>query len=140
MKKSYRSDGRQALAEFFSRNPDRQFTTEELCIALHGSEADGRSSIYRHLTRLCTDDVVRKFYNGEQKCAVYQYVGKSCDCGKHFHQKCTQCGSLRHLDCDDSLDFAAHLLKAHGFLVDCGQSILYGLCADCRATEKGERG
>ncbi|MBQ7346439.1 MAG: transcriptional repressor [Clostridia bacterium] len=136
-KKNYRSDGRAALVEFLSQNPDCQFTTEELCLAVNGSETEGRSSVYRHLTQLCEDETVRKFRNEARKCAVYQYIGKNCDCGNHFHEKCTRCGRLRHLDCSDSAAFAEHLLLVHGFAVDRGQSILYGLCADCRAAEKG---
>ncbi|MBO5295861.1 MAG: transcriptional repressor [Clostridia bacterium] len=136
-KKSYRTDGRGALIEFLSRNPDRQFTAEELCFAINGNESEGKSSVYRHLTYLCADETVRKFRNEDLNRSVYQYVGKNCDCSRHFHQKCTHCGRICHLDCSDSLDFAAHLLKEHGFLVDCGQSILYGVCADCRTAERG---
>ena len=133
MKKNiYRTGGRDSLISFFSQNPDRQFTTEALCLAINGDAERGKSSVYRHLSELCEDDIVRKFRDEEQNCNVYQYVGKSCDCGKHFHEKCLSCGKLRHLECDDSIEFAAHLLKVHGFAVDCGQSILYGLCAECR--------
>lgn len=134
-KKTYKTDGRTALIEFLSRNPDRQFTTEELCFAVNGDSESGKSSVYRHLTELCADETVRKFRNEARKCAVYQYVGKHCDCGRHFHEKCLRCGEIRHLECDDSLEFAAHLLQVHGFAVDCGQSILYGVCATCRKAE-----
>jgi hypothetical protein len=34
------------------------------------------------------------------------------------------------------MEFARHLLIEHGFSVNCGQSILYGICSDCR--KKGE--
>ena len=135
--KNYKTEGREALISFLSKNPDRQFTTEELCTAVHGDVARGKSSVYRHLSELCAQETVRKFRSEEKNCSVYQYVGKACDCGKHFHEKCVACGSLRHLDCDDSLRFAAHLLAEHGFEIDCGQSILYGLCADCRAARGG---
>lgn len=138
MKKNvYRTGGRQELIEFLSRNPDRQFTTEELCLAVNGDSERGKSSVYRHLTQLCQDEILRKFRNEERNCNVYQYVGEHCDCGSHFHEKCLRCGDLRHLDCTDSVIFIEHLLKVHGFAVDCGQSILYGLCASCRAKEGG---
>ena len=136
-KKNYKTAGKQALIDFLARNPDRQFTTEELCFAVNGDSESGKSSVYRHLTELCACETVRKFRNESRKCAVYQYVGKECDCGNHFHEKCTRCGVIRHLDCDDSVAFAEHLLKVHGFAVDRGQSILYGLCAACRASMGG---
>ena len=138
MKKSiYHTGGRQELIAYLTRNPDQQFTAEELCLAVNGSTEQGKSSVYRHLTGLCKEEIVRKFRNDERNCNVYQYVGEHCDCGSHFHEKCLTCGKLLHLDCDDSIEFAAHLLKAHGFAVDCGQSILYGVCADCRIKEGG---
>ena len=135
-KKAYHTDGKRALCDFLAQNPDRQFTTEELCLALHGN-TEKKSSVYRHLSELCEKDVLRKFRSEERNCALYQYVGKGCDCGSHFHAKCLQCGTIRHLACGDSLTFAAHLREEHGFAVDCGQSILYGLCADCRAKQGG---
>lgn len=136
-KKTYRTDGRRELIAFLSQNPDRQFTTEELCCAVNGSTAHGKSSVYRHLTSLCREEVVRKFRNEDRNCNVYQYVGERCDCSRHFHEKCLRCGSIHHLDCEGSLEFTAHLLKVHGFAVDCGQSILYGVCAACREKEGG---
>ena len=137
-KKSYQTKGRRELIAFLAKNPDRQFTVEELCLAVNGDTEQGKSSIYRHLTRLCESESVRKFRNEERNRSVYQYVGEHCDCSRHFHEKCLRCGTLRHLECDDSLDFAAHLLAVHGFAVDPGQSILYGVCASCRALEGGK--
>ena len=136
-KQIYNTGGRRELIEFLSQNPDRQFTAEELCHAVNGNSERGKSSVYRHLSGLCHDEVVRKFHSEERSRYVYQYIGEHCDCGKHFHEKCLRCGKLCHLDCADSVEFAAHLLREHGFAVDCGQSILYGLCADCLTKEGG---
>ena len=49
-KKNYKTAGKQALIDFLARNPDRQFTTEELCFAVNGDRESGKSSVYRHLT------------------------------------------------------------------------------------------
>ena len=136
-KKRYKTVGREALIGFLSQNPDRQFTVEELCVAVNGDAEQSRSSVYRHLGDLCRNEAVRKFQSNDGRGSVYQYVGRTCDCSRHFHEKCLRCGSLKHLECDDSRLFAEHLLKVHGFSIDCGQSILYGVCAKCRAAEGG---
>lgn len=136
-KKSYDTAGRRKLLSFFAENPDRQFTTEEICVLVNGDAERGKSSVYRRLMRLCEEDVLRKFRSEERNCSVYQYVGEGCDCRSHFHGKCTVCGELCHLDCHDSMAFAEHLMKEHGFMIDCGQSILYGVCAECRRNAKG---
>ena len=130
--KQYKTEGRERLLAFLSRNPDKHFTAEEICHAVHGGEGR-QSSVYRHLSELCASDVVRKFRDEETAKTHYQYVGEHCDCRDHFHAKCLKCGRLEHIACGDSEEFAAHLLAEHGFTIDCGQSILYGVCAHCRA-------
>lgn len=134
-KKTYQTKGRDELILFLSQNPDRQFTADELCKAVNGNAQSGKSSVYRRLSKLCEENIVKKFRNDSLEMNIYQYIGDHCDCGKHFHEKCTSCGKIQHLECSDSLSFAAHLLKEHGFAIDCGQSILYGLCADCQRKE-----
>ena len=133
-RKPYATAGRARLLTFFRENPDCQFTVEEICLAVNGGEA-GKSSVYRRLSELVASGVIRRFRSAERLCAVYQYVGEGCDCENHFHTKCVGCGRIEHIDCEDSSDFAAHLLAEHGFFVNCGQSILFGLCADCKKKE-----
>ena len=135
-KQIYHKNLRQSLLDFLSLHPDRQFTADELCRAVNGSCERAKSSVYRHIAALCNAGVLQKFRNDTSDRHVYQYVGEHCDCGSHFHEKCLRCGSLRHIDCNDSMEFARHLLIEHGFSVNCGQSILYGICSDCR--KKGE--
>ena len=137
-KKIYKTTGRSRIGGFFAENADRQFTTEEICLAINGDATAGRSSVYRHLSELCDADIIRKFHSPERNCSVYQYVGSACDCRDHFHGKCVICGAIEHLGCHDSAHFAGHLLRDHGFAVDCGRSILYGLCARCRARQEGD--
>ncbi|MBR2721525.1 MAG: transcriptional repressor [Clostridia bacterium] len=135
MKKTYQTAGKRELVDFLSRHPDRQFTTEEICLSLNGDTERGKSSVYRRLSVLCAESAVRKFRDEKSGRSVYQYVGSGCDCSQHFHQKCLHCGTVSHIDCKDSESFARHMLSEHGFLVDCGQSILYGVCRACRERE-----
>ncbi|MBQ9773035.1 MAG: transcriptional repressor [Clostridia bacterium] len=134
----YKTVGRVALTRFLQGHPDRQFTAEELYEAVSESGVGGRSSVYRHLSELCESDTVRRFRSAERGCNVYQYIGSGCDCRDHFHEKCVRCGRIRHLDCHATAQFIQHLMAEHGFCVDCGQSILYGVCAACRDTGGAE--
>ncbi len=135
MKRNYNTSGKQKLLEFFEKNPDCQFTPEDICLAINGNTESKKSSLYRHLSELCEREVVRKFRSDERGGSVYQYIGESCNCRPHFHTKCINCGAIRHLDCDDSEKFAKHLLREHDFEIFCGQSMLYGLCGECRKKE-----
>ena len=127
MKKNYHTEGREALIDFLSRNPDRQFTVDELFMEVRGTAEIGKSSIYRQLGELCAEESVRRFYSDGSKRALYQYVGHACDCSRHFHEKCIRCGSLRHLECDDSRLFAEHLLAVHGFSIDLQLHLIFTL-------------
>ncbi len=128
---NYQTAGRRALLHFLEQHPDRQFTADELYTALRCDGEVGKSTVYRLLGDLCARDTVRKFRSDARGCSVYQYVGEGCDCRDHFHEKCMKCGRIQHLDCHATAEFIQHLSHEHGFLVDCGQTILYGVCAEC---------
>ena len=131
-KKHYQTQGRVALTDFLELHPDRQYTADELYEILCAEVEVGKSTVYRLLSDLCRDEIVRRFRSTARQCNVYQYIGASCDCRDHFHEKCVKCGKVDHLDCHATADFIRHLSAEHGFLVDCGQTILYGVCASCR--------
>ncbi len=129
---TYKTAGRQRLLDFLYEHPDRQFTAEELSDTMNGETASGgsRSTLYRHLSELCTEGTVRKYRSDTQSAYVYQYVGRG-DCCHHFHLKCERCGRLVHLDCAVSEELLAHIRTDHHFRVDSGRSILYGVCVEC---------
>lgn len=135
-KKQYKTAGREALINFLRRNPDRQFTVDELYREVNAQCATGKSSLYRHIGELCQSEILRKFQSEEHRGTVYQYIGIECDCKDHFHQKCTVCGAISHIDCHASAAFTEHIMREHGFRINCGRSVLYGVCADC--ISKGE--
>ena len=85
-KKRYKTAGREALISFFRRNPDRQFTIDELYAEVNEEASTGKSSLYRHLGELCRGEVLRKFHGSEGRGTLYQYIGAECDCKDHFHQ------------------------------------------------------
>ena len=136
---TYKTAGRQRLLEFLQSHPDRQFPVDELAEELdRGREAPSggnrKSSLYRHLSELCDEGTVRKYRSDTQSAYVYQYVGQG-DCTRHFHLKCQACGGLTHLECAVSEELLSHISTYHGFSVDSGRSILYGLCEACASLE-----
>lgn len=140
--KVYKTAGKQRLLRFLQSHPDQQFTVEQIGGELAAEAiptapatppappAVGQSSLYRQLAALCADGTVRKFRAEGQSAFVYQYIGRT-DCSHHFHLKCLSCGRLIHLRCGMSDELISHIRADHGFRVDSGRSILYGLCADC---------
>lgn len=134
--KSYNTAGRKALIEYMAKNPDRQFTVDELFLAL--SPSVGKSSLYRLLEKLAGDGVVRKFKESELSATAFQYVGNDEDCSRHLHLKCADCGKLVHLECPNSIELLRHIYREHGFFIDSKKSVLYGKCKDCQITDLTE--
>ena len=137
--KAYNTAGRKALIEYMAKNPDRQFTVDELFEALSlGGASVGKSSLYRLLERLVGDGAVRKFKESELSAAAFQYVGSDEDCYRHLHLKCADCGKLVHLECRNSIELLRHIYEEHGFFIDSKKSVLYGKCKDCQITDLTE--
>ena len=139
MAHTYQTEGRKKLLSFLLQHPDTQYTVEELQTAMSAKEGDeasvakGKSSLYRQLSKLCEEGCVRKYRADHQSSFVYQYIGHG-DCCHHFHLKCMICGQLTHLDCHLSDELLSHIAHEHGFRIDSGRSILYGLCCACEET------
>lgn len=135
MPKTYKTQGKNKLEAFLSSHPDTHFTVEEICVAVNG-DIRAKSSIYRNLSGLVADGKVRKFKDEGYSHSVYQYLGEERECRNHFHLKCVECGHLEHLECFMGRQMCEHIKEHHGFFVDSGRSILYGVCAECASKKK----
>ena len=63
---------------------------------------------------------------------MYQYVEMGHHCEEHLHLKCVSCGCIIHLECAFMQEISEHILEDHGFKLQCKNSIIYGLCRECR--------
>ena len=134
-KKSYKTQGRAALLAYLKqRASEAPETAEEIYKGLCAEpNAPGRSSVYRMLAELSESGAVRKS-RAKGTGYVYQLSG---DCHGHLHLECLVCGKVSHLKCDCSAEIASHLFKTHGFAVDSGKSLLFGVCAACGEVRYG---
>jgi Fur family ferric uptake transcriptional regulator len=139
-KRQYQTAGRACLVEYLQKNAEKAPQSADeiyagLCAGDATGKKPGRSSVYRMLSALAEQGEVKKFAAGDERgVSVYQYVGERA-CQHHFHLQCLVCGEVSHLECGCSDEIAAHLLRAHGFAVNRGKSVLYGTCARCAANE-----
>ena len=138
-KKHYNTAGRTRLSAYLKQTAKGAAqSAEEIYTGLCGfcsADADGapgRSSVYRMLAALCDEGEVKKFpASAGEGGFVYQYVGTQRHCDTHFHLHCLCCGQVAHLECDCSQSIFDHLFSTHGFRVDRGRSVLYGICELC---------
>lgn len=131
LRSSYQTQQRRIVLGCFQNNCDRQLTADEV-LALLGSSAPGKSTVYRVIKKLCEEGVLRRFALEGSSKSAYQLVGASC-CSEHLHIKCTGCGMLLHLD-KSAQD---ELTRKTGFVIDDVRSMLYGKCEKCSGVERG---
>lgn len=129
----YATASRKKILEFLKSNSDRTVTVADIDSYLKRNENEVNiTTIYRYLDRLEEEGSVIKYVAQKGSKAVYQYVELGHRCEEHLHLKCVKCGCIVHLECDFMDEISEHILKDHGFALQCRNSILYGTCQKCR--------
>lgn len=130
MPKSYNTDQRKRVIDFFKENKEHHFTVNQIAdrLCLDGS---GRSTVYRQISNLLESGVIRRFESGDSRQFVYQFADLNEDCDSHYHLKCVKCGRLIHMNCERLKEVSDHIKSEHDFILGSGRGILYGECVDC---------
>ncbi len=129
---SYTTASRKKILEYLKENHNRTLTAAEIDSYLKESGNEVNiTTIYRYLDKLEKEDTVMKYVAEKGSQAVYQYIEQGHQCENHLHLKCTKCGTILHLECDFMHEIAEHIQKEHGFVLQCKNSIVYGICREC---------
>lgn len=124
---NYNTKQRDEIVEFFSRHRGSCFTARDIIVS--GEVTVGEATVYRTLTKLANQGVLKRF-SGDGSGACYQLMDEK-KCSLHFHLKCDRCQRLIHMDCSFMKEMQQHILQSHGFVVDVGRTVIYGLCSEC---------
>ena len=127
----YRTRAQEDLLSFLKSSAGKHFTAAQ--IKEHFEEQDkpiGTATIYRQLERFTEEGSIRKYIIGPGESACYAFVPDQ-QCASHFHCKCEVCGRLIHLDCDELQGIREHLQEHHGFELNAGKTVFYGICDQC---------
>ncbi len=129
---TYKTEKKEALLNFFKKSASNTYTVEEICEQLL-TDGKGKSTVYRIVSALVEDGVLRRISDARSRRVTYQYMGFG-HCSEHLHLKCKDCGKLIHLDDDISHLLENEILKLKGFALDEG-ALLYGKCDKCNLTD-----
>lgn len=139
----YNTEQRRALIDFLYNHNETPYTIEELIAALQNepniTTIPGRSTVYRLMTRLVDDGIVKRFVQGHSRHFYYQIV-TSDHCHEHIHMKCTACGKLYHMNDRETEKILSEILNNTSFIIDKEETTLYGTCAGCNTLTKRELG
>ncbi len=136
MRKSggYNTRQRTVVENILRNNRDVHMTAHDIELKLsQAGESIGKTTVYRTLKKLVSSGKVHKYTTEQNDGACFQYIEDTGECHEHFHLKCTACGELLHLDCQKVSELAGHISCHHGFTLNTGRTVLYGLCANCQA-------
>jgi Fur family ferric uptake transcriptional regulator len=133
----YQTEQKERLLAYLRESDGRQFTTRELADAL--APDIGRSTVYRLIHELLDAGQVRRFSATRGRGVTYQYLPREV-CASHLHMKCTDCGSLLHLDGAVSHFVREQILASCRFALDGQVTTLYGRCAACRGVKSERKG
>ena len=53
---------------------------------------------------------------------------------RYLDLKCVKCGKIIHLECHFMEEISHHIEESHGFTLQCKNSILYGVCKECKGS------
>ena len=129
---NYNTKQKTAIMRYVKSMKDKHFTVDSICETMSkNGEMVGRTTVYRFLEKLSSEQVLRKYAASSGESVCYQYVDDSHSCHEHFHLKCEKCGSLIHMECDELSDVATHIKEHHGFSLNPLKTVIYGVCEGC---------
>ena len=131
----YNTKQREEVLSFLQSMPGKHITVNDICNYFTESGVTvGMTTIYRHLDKLVEEGTVKKYILDASSSACYEYVDTHSACKENgcTHLKCTNCGKLIHLHCDDLKATERHILEEHGFKADMTRTVIYGLCENCQ--------
>ena len=132
--RKYKTSGRQHIMEYLIEHKDRGVSALDIYSYLEekGSRVN-ITTIYRNLDKLVKDGDVMKYASEQGEKCTYQYTERKTECHNHLHLKCTVCGGVIHLDCGFMKEFGRHIEEHHKFVIQCQNSMIYGVCEHCRS-------
>ena len=126
----YQTRQRKRLLEYLSAHTDEQMTVRQIADAL-AADSISTSAVYRNLSDLEADGLLKRSVREGTREVFYQYIAAE-ECKDSLHLSCRMCGKSIHLGDKETERLLDSTLKSTGFQIDKTETILYGVCADCR--------
>ena len=124
----YKTGKKELILELLSEKCNSAYSIEQICERITDA-GKGKSTVYRLVSELVDDGVIRRLTDGKTRRVTYQFVGGE-PCHRHMHLKCNECGKLIHLDEGVSRDFEDKVRSIGGFAIEDG-GFIYGKCREC---------
>ncbi len=129
----YKTNNRTRIMDFLIENQEKTVSVGDIQTHLEKSNNPVNvTTIYRYLDKLEKGGELIKIVAKDNGQSTYQLTQRNHKCGEHLHLKCVKCGKLIHLDCGFMDEISHHIFDDHGFSIQCENSIICGVCNECR--------
>ena len=139
-KNKYKTKHSEELLDYLKTVEGRHITVSDVCDFFKAQgKSIGTTTVYRQLERMVDEGVVNKYTIDIGTPACFEYNNPDAHCSGDatcYHCKCSKCGRLIHMQCEEIDEFRKHMLSEHGFELDPVRTVFYGLCEFCREPEK----
>ena len=126
----YLTRQRKQLLAYLAAHTDEQMTARQIADALAADQIS-ISAVYRNLAALEEEGLLKRSVREGTREVFYQYIAAE-ECKDSLHLSCRICGKSIHLGRTDAEQLIQNTLKTTGFQIDKSETILYGICEDCR--------
>ena len=126
----YLTRQRKQLLAYLAAHTDEQMTARQIADALAADQIS-ISAVYRNLAALEEEGLLKRSVREGTREVFYQYIAAE-ECKNSLHLSCRICGKSIHLGRTDAEQLIQNTLKTTGFQIDKSETILYGICEDCR--------
>lgn len=126
----YNTEQRKLLQNLFESHPHEMFSAGQISEMLN-DKGISQSAVYRNLSMLEENGLLRRCSKQGSREILYQYTGKE-QCRGHIHLSCKKCGKTVHMDSADSALIIDNAKNHENFLIDQLDTVLYGVCKGCQ--------
>ena len=126
----YLTKQRKRLLTYLSEHTDEQMTVRQIADGLAADQISV-SAVYRNLSALEEEGLLKRSVREGTREAFYQYLASE-ECKDSLHLSCRICGRSIHLGKWETEQLLQSTLESTGFQIDKSETILYGVCANCR--------
>lgn len=126
----YLTRQRKHLLEYLSKHTDEQISARQIAEDLAADQIS-ISAVYRNISALEEEGLLKRSVREGTREVFYQYIASE-ECKDSLHLACRICGKSIHLGQQEATQLIRGTLESTGFQIDKSETILYGICADCR--------
>ena len=131
---------KEVIVNFLKNNKNRHLTAEDIFVELKRQNNQiSQATIYRNISELVKDGLLRKYVTGTTNSACYQYVDNVNKCSKHYHLICDECGSIIHYEGTELERLKSKIFDKNGFDLNLEKVVLYGKCNKCKENKEWKK-